>query len=65
MCEVKVLFNGYSEQLDDRIMCANCSCTLIKGPKLIIVDTMTAWDQKKILEGIYYEESINYRYKYV
>ncbi|XP_015187930.1 PREDICTED: metallo-beta-lactamase domain-containing protein 1 isoform X1 [Polistes dominula] len=52
MCEVKVLFNGYSEQMDDRIMCANCSCTLIKGPKLIIVDTMTAWDQKKILEAL-------------
>ncbi|XP_046829562.1 metallo-beta-lactamase domain-containing protein 1 isoform X2 [Vespa velutina] len=69
MCEVKVLFNGYSEQLDDRIMCANCSCTLIKGPKLIIVDTMTAWDQKKILEehivghsvqhgDLFYEENL-------
>lgn len=65
MCEVKVLSNGYSEQMDDRIMCANCSCTLIKGPKLIIVDTMTAWDQKKILEGIYHGELINPSYKYI
>lgn len=53
MCEVVVLFEGYSKELDDGKMDANCSCTLIKGSKLIIVDTMTAWDREKIIEGIY------------
>lgn len=51
MCEVIVLFNGYSKQIDDITMEANCTCTLIKGPKTIIVDTMTAWDKDKLLKG--------------
>ncbi|XP_029040503.1 metallo-beta-lactamase domain-containing protein 1 isoform X2 [Osmia bicornis bicornis] len=50
MCEVIVLFNGYSEKLENNIMKANCSCTLIKASKNIIVDTMTAWDRDKILQ---------------
>ena len=33
-------------------MKANCSCTLIKASKNIIVDTMTAWDQGKIIEAL-------------
>lgn len=53
MCEVIVLFNGYSEKLENNIMKANCSCTLIKASKNIIVDTMTAWDRDKILQGIF------------
>lgn len=50
MCEVIVLFDGYSKYVDD-VMEANCSCTLIKGPKTIIVDTMTAWDKDRLIEG--------------
>lgn len=50
MCEVTVLFDGYSKLVDD-VMEANCSCTLIKGPKTIIVDTMTAWDKERLVEG--------------
>ncbi|XP_076246995.1 metallo-beta-lactamase domain-containing protein 1 [Calliopsis andreniformis] len=52
MCEVFVLFDGYSIKLEDGTMKANCSCTLIKGEKNIIVDTMTAWDQLKIVEAL-------------
>jgi len=51
MCEVVVLFDGYSKNLDDGRMDANCTCTLIKGSKLIIVDTLTAWDREKLIEG--------------
>jgi len=31
---------------------ANCTCTLIKGPKNVIVDTMTPWDGDVILAGL-------------
>jgi len=52
MCEVVVLFDGYSASLANERMNANCTCTLIKGPKLIIVDTMTAWDREKLIEAL-------------
>lgn len=52
MCEVIVLFNGHSTKFDNETMQANCSCTLIKTSKNIIVDTMTAWDREKIIQGI-------------
>lgn len=32
-------------------MRANCTCTLIKGPNNVIIDTMTAWDREKIVSG--------------
>ncbi|XP_033231946.1 metallo-beta-lactamase domain-containing protein 1 [Belonocnema kinseyi] len=51
MFEVTVLFDGYSKLVDD-VMEANCSCTLIKGPKTIIVDTMTAWDKERLVEAL-------------
>ena len=52
MYEVHVLFEGYSTQIDEVTMDANCSCTLIKGPnKNVIVDTMTAWDTQDIVDG--------------
>jgi hypothetical protein len=37
--------------MTDEGMVANCTCTLIKGPKHIIVDTMTPWDKEKIITG--------------
>ena len=46
--EVHVLHDGYSKMVKGT-MYANCTCTLITGPKKIIVDTMTAWDKDKIL----------------
>ncbi|KAJ8684171.1 hypothetical protein QAD02_019963 [Eretmocerus hayati] len=52
MYEVFVLFEGYSTQIDNVTMDANCSCTLIKGPKNIIIDTMTAWDGQSILDAL-------------
>ncbi|XP_043473102.1 metallo-beta-lactamase domain-containing protein 1 [Leptopilina heterotoma] len=52
MCEVIVLFDGYSNKDEDDVMEANCSCTLIKGPKTIIVDTMTAWDKDRLIQAL-------------
>ncbi|KAL0105026.1 hypothetical protein PUN28_016564 [Cardiocondyla obscurior] len=52
MCEIVVLFDGFSRRLDNGDMHANCSCVLIKGPKLIVVDTMTAWDSKRLTEAL-------------
>ncbi|XP_011505063.1 PREDICTED: metallo-beta-lactamase domain-containing protein 1 [Ceratosolen solmsi marchali] len=65
MCEVIVLFEGYSTQIDDVTMDANCSCTLIKSPhKNVIVDTMCAWDRQNIIEALtkynMQPENINY-----
>ena len=48
--EIRVLFDGYSLMKDGE-MFANCSCTLIKGEKNIIVDTMTAWDKDRLIKG--------------
>ncbi|XP_046746286.1 metallo-beta-lactamase domain-containing protein 1 isoform X2 [Diprion similis] len=50
MWDVVVLFNGYSKRLSDDRTDANGTCTLIKGPKTIIVDTMTAWDRERLVE---------------
>lgn len=52
MSEIIVLFEGYSIMSGKDEMDANCSCTLIKGTHNIIVDTMTAWDSDKILNGL-------------
>lgn len=35
----------------DGTMTANCTCTLVKGEKNIIVDTMTPWDKQLIIDG--------------
>lgn len=51
MYEVHVLFDGYCRPTEGGML-ANCSCTLIKGPKNIIVDTMTPWDGKRLLDAI-------------
>ncbi|XP_072763161.1 metallo-beta-lactamase domain-containing protein 1 isoform X2 [Anoplolepis gracilipes] len=52
MFEIVVLFDGYSTKLPNGSMDANCTCTLIKGPKLIIIDTMTAWDRGKLVQAL-------------
>lgn len=61
--KVEVLYEGYSK-MEDGTMKANCSCTLVKGPTNVIVDTMTAWDKDKILSGLQKHEvkceDINY-----
>lgn len=49
--KVFVLQVGYSKNTDDGFK-ANCTCTLIKGTKNIIVDTMTPWDKEAILERL-------------
>lgn len=51
MYEVHVLFVGYCRPTEDGTL-ANCTCTLIKGPKNIIVDTMTPWDGKRLINAI-------------
>lgn len=50
MISVNVLFDGYSYKKDGS-MFANCTCTLIKGEKNILVDCMTAWDSNKLIKG--------------
>ncbi|CAG9796722.1 unnamed protein product [Diatraea saccharalis] len=52
MCDLFVLFNGYSKLCNDKEMLANCSCSLILGDHNIIVDTMTAWDSDKIITAL-------------
>ena len=59
--EVKVLYNGYSK-MEDGVMKANCTCTLIKGPTNMIVDTMTAWDKDKILSGKFRVDNYSIQY---
>lgn len=53
------LFDGYSKYIDDKTMDANCSCTLIRANKTIIVDTMTAWDRENLINGAYYTRLSN------
>lgn len=50
--ELHVLHIGYSEFTEEGSMRANSSCTLIKGPPHIIVDTMTPWDGKHITDAL-------------
>lgn len=53
MCKTNVitLFDGYSTMANSHEMLANCSCVLVKGEHLIIVDTMTPWDSERIIDG--------------
>lgn len=51
--EIIVIAEGYSKDVTDTSMRANCSCVLVRdGPVNIIVDTMTAWDSNIILAGL-------------
>ena len=44
---------GYARMVGDDKMEANCSCTLVRSEeKVIIVDTMTPWDQGFINEKL-------------
>lgn len=50
--EVIVLFDGYSEVINQTTSLANCTCTLVKGKNsCTIVDTRTAWDGDEIING--------------
>lgn len=64
MYKVHVLFDGYCRPNEDGGLMANCTCTLIKGPKNIIVDTMTPWDGERLIAAIKLHgvgcDSINY-----
>lgn len=51
MCNIVVMYDGYSNLKNKHEMKANCSCTLIKGFHNIVVDTMTPWDIDKIILG--------------
>lgn len=45
MNTVEILFNGFSKNLSENVMEANCTTTLIRGSNTcVIVDTRTAWD---------------------
>lgn len=50
--QVIVLFEGYSKVINQSIMLANCTCSLVKGKNTCtIVDTRTAWDGNEIIAG--------------
>lgn len=63
--ELHVLHDGYSEFTEEGYMRANCSCTLIKGPPHIIVDTMTPWDGKLITDALSAYSILPDKVKYV
>lgn len=50
--KVDVLFEGHSNTISDTETSCNCSCTLLRGPQTIIVDTMTVWDGSRILQAL-------------
>ena len=50
--EIFVLLEGYSYEDADGKYRANGSCTLIKGPMKILVDTGSPRDRKKVLERL-------------
>ncbi|XP_045777652.1 metallo-beta-lactamase domain-containing protein 1 isoform X2 [Maniola jurtina] len=53
MCDIVVLYDGYSILRSKEEMSANCSCTLIMGKSNnIIIDTMTSWDADKIVSAL-------------
>lgn len=49
--KIHVIHDGYSK-IESSELQANCTCTLVKGPTNIIVDTMTPWDKNILLEGM-------------
>lgn len=52
-CEITIIAEGYSKDVTEKSMRANCSSVLIRdGPVNIIVDTMTAWDSEYILKKL-------------
>ncbi|XP_045458690.1 metallo-beta-lactamase domain-containing protein 1-like isoform X1 [Melitaea cinxia] len=56
MCDIVVMYDGYSNLKNKHEMKANCSCTLIKGFHNIVVDTMTSWDRDKIILALKKED---------
>lgn len=53
MSEIIILAEGYSKDVKEMSMRANCSCVLVKDNLVnIIVDTMTPWDKDLILESL-------------
>ncbi|XP_023022513.1 metallo-beta-lactamase domain-containing protein 1 [Leptinotarsa decemlineata] len=55
--QLKVLFEGYSKFVDGKYL-ANCSCVLIKSTPNIVIDTLTSWDDEKLLSALK-EENIS------
>lgn len=49
--KVVVLSEGYVKETQNG-NAENCTCTLIRGPKNIIVNTMTAWDGGNLLAAL-------------
>lgn len=51
--EVIILNTGFSKLNNAGTeMLANCTCTLLKGPINIIIDTMTAWDGSFLISAL-------------
>lgn len=55
MNTIEILFNGFSKNLSENVMEANCTTTLIRGNNTcVIVDTRTAWDGDELKSGTVY-----------
>nr|XP_024215086.1 uncharacterized protein LOC106687956 isoform X2 [Halyomorpha halys] len=49
--EVCIIQKGYYIVTEGSDLSARCTCTLIKGKKNVIVNTMTGWDASVLAEG--------------
>lgn len=49
--EICIMNSGYIF-LSDQKLEAKCTCTLIKGNKNVIVNTMTPWDDGRIIASL-------------
>lgn len=50
--QVTVLFEGYSQEISESKVLANCTSTLVKGKNTCtIIDTRTAWDGNALVNG--------------
>ncbi|XP_014287643.1 metallo-beta-lactamase domain-containing protein 1 [Halyomorpha halys] len=50
--EVCIIQKGYYIVTEGSDLSARCTCTLIKGKKNVIVNTMTGWDASVLAEGL-------------
>lgn len=50
--EIIIIQEGYFMEQEDGTVKKNCTCTLIKGNINVIVDTLTPWDNSKIVSGL-------------
>lgn len=66
MNKIEIIFNGFSKNLSENVMAANCTTTLIRGNNTcVIVDTRTAWDGDELKLGLYIDIILSNVYIYL